>query len=375
MLPNMTMPSRPARHRRAVLAALAAIALPALVSGCSAEADGPPVAAEELWEIEGLGQLPIATGAHHWLSQDVRQQGVGWGSSYDVGPLVVHDARTGEQVDVPGSADASFCARSSTMASDGRFTVLERDPSDPDQPCTVLRTIKADGTTGWTRTFPELEPFSNDIWMAMDDEVIVLVGTGFAARCVTLDDPALVPEDECTEAADHHTLADLPDLTLPDGTPVPVVPAGLPGHELYEDFTQGDAERRVVGRTDDVLLVTGTLEGKTFYRAHDLRSGTTLWQRDGLVAQVESPHWGRAEAYFVAPSGIVHASYEAPSSESEEITLLLTTVEERTGKDGRTFATAEGAFFHHAYGDVLVALTHEERGLAATITGYRLPKP
>src|SRR5690606_6782270 len=126
---------------------------------------------------------------------------------------------------------------------------------------------------------------------------------------------------------------------------------------------------------DDVLLVTGTLDGKTFYRAHDLRSGETLWQRDGLVAHVESPHWARVESYFVAPSGMVHATYEANPDELSGSTLLLTTVDERTGEDGRTFATVDGAFFNHAYGDVVVALTNEDRGLSSTITGYRLPTP
>lgn len=349
------------------------------LTGCTGDGkdddspDPPPVALEKLWQEPGLDREPQTTGQHHWISQYVRRSGGGQGSTFVLGPLMINDARTGRQVPVADSKDGGACATSLALSPAGHVALQKEDP---DGGCTRLVIVNPDGTVRRTERLTP-DDFNDQRWLAVDDDVLVAVDRLRVPACFPLDGTATVPDERCTEIADRLTLDDLPDLTLPDGTPVPVAPTGLQPPDGHPDWDNLDPTRDAVGRSDGVLLVTEIDDSdERVFRAHDLRTGDTLWQTDGLGLEHERLSSGAVETYFVGESGIVHVTYRPADDRTTPSTrraLLLTAVDARTGKDGRTFAQVEDVVFHRAYGDVLVALARNAAEPTSDIVGYRLP--
>lgn len=382
---------------------LAVVLVGTVTAGCTAIAelkrdnplagDTPPPTLRPAWSVPGLDNNPEHVGENHWVTLPVRRNGVGWGTAYSPGALVMVDARTGETSTRPLPGDGWPCGRSENVSPSGLVVVMLAAQGNRNGSCsTVLALDASTGKTLWRRTGVDLTPVERPrkdrhVVIGADDDVVAIARVGGAAVCLDARDGKPVADDDqaCRGLADRLTHADLPALTDPDGEPVPFA-------------ADGNSDTRELGRTDEVLLVETTVpdsgpRGATeVIRAHDLETGETLWEDTDLTLD---PHgdpqaWNRRETYFVAPSGIARVSYDyvdAPTTDPDDETeesvdveelattpMVVTAVDPRTGELLHQVAQLEGAWFNHQFGDMTVALTEQQLLFRSTISGFELPR-
>ena len=332
---------------------------------------------EPSWTIPGLNANPQSTGPHHWLTHQYSVNGVGWGSSISVGPLLMVDARTGRTDTFGLHGDQAPCGMPAVISPGGVTFVLSAGRVEQPhaaggsyltEPCTRAQVL--DATTGellWRSNGLDLDGLGSERAIGATDEVVAVVDVLGRRRCWTARTGDAVARNarECRALADRLTHADLPELVDADGQLAPL--------RFSSDRTD---LAREVGRTDDVILVEDSDEiGNPFVRAHDLDTGETLWQDELERDPHEGGPWVRTEEWAVLEKGLLHVTYEHPRRAlgSTSTPMVLTAADARTGKDLRRIGTVRGGLFAHQFGNVTVALTQQELQLRSTISGFELP--
>lgn len=369
--------------RRAVRGALAALLCAATLAGCTedkkpaAQTDPPPELTPD-WSIRGLNAMPQQTGARHWMTYQSTMSGVGRGTTLHQGPVLLVDVRTGKARQRTPESVRWPCLTPTRISDSGVTPVLWATRTimpgygyTQSEPCTRITVLDATtGKTLWRQSALDLAGLSRRRALAADDRAVAIVDHRGRRACFGARDGRTLPDhdESCLTLRDQLTHADL-RLRDPDGNRV-----RLP---FASQFPAEDNQE--IGRTDEVVLVRvrdwDTKGGDLLVRAHDLRTGETLWQDELDPDPRAGGPWYRGENYFSAPSGVVRVSYEHPenSDDVSSTPMVLTAVDPRSGKDLRPVARVEGAWFNHQFGDVTVALTDEHLGLQSTISGFRLP--
>lgn len=376
--------------RSALVAHLGVLLCAGLLAGCTDDASPPAAQGTEApavdqkdepapsldpeWTIKGWLAMPDRTGTHHWATHKVSTSGISRGTTFTPGPILLVDARTGKTYEkaVPGD----WPCKLPRLISDGGATpvLLSSGTADPTACSAITVWDASSGKTMWSNDALDLTGLSRELVLGADDRVVVVVDVEGKSECFATSDgePVTADDPTCTALRDRLTGADLPELTDPDGSPVP-----------WPFNSDSDGEPEEIGRTDEVLLVRTSMLANTprgavtVVRAHDLETGETLWQDADLTPD---PHgdpaaWTREETYAVAPSGLMRVSYEHPEAreEASSTPMVLTAVDPRTGEDRQPVARVEGAWFNRQFGDTTVALTEQDLMFDATISGFRLP--
>ena len=370
------------------LAALLTAAVTLL--GCSAEgpprSDGslpavqesgtPGPTLEPAWSMPGQFSTPQASGRQHWAVHRVPVHGQGRSALGSSGPLLTVDARTGRVRRSTAENQRFACAMPALVADDGTLPVLWAT-YQPDaytgqrrtEPCTRLTVHDAAGKVLWARTLRDAPGSPDNRVLGAQDGRVALVGPLGERVCLARADGARIDAAEdhaCRMLADRLDRTDLPPLLLPDGTSVPY--AG----DLWD-------ERRIaeLGRTDEVIVLRTERTGRApVVRAHDLTTGSMLWER---ADPAQDPHpddtWNRQETWASTPTRVLHISYAHPEDPDDVAStpMRISEVDPRTGEDLRALGVAAGAWFNRQVGEVTVALTEQQRGLRSTISGFVLP--
>ncbi|WP_162598616.1 PQQ-binding-like beta-propeller repeat protein [Nocardioides gilvus] len=343
----------------------------------------PPPTLKAEWSIAGVNSNPEAVGAHHWMAYQAMTSGMGRNMSSSTGPTLLVDARTGRTHAPMVEPERFPCLTPSQISDDGIVPIFwstyTQDPggSTQTESCNRVTVLDADtGKTLWRDDALDLFGLAPERAVGADERTVAVVDARGRSRCFAARTGAPQPDDEaaCVDLSDRLTHADLPPLVDADGEPAPLA---KPWTYAYEPAIVE------IGRNDEVLLARaridreGEMEGNRWgIRAHDLKTGETLWKDDDLTLD---PHdgdaWGRDETYFVAPSGVVRVSYEHTEDieDSSRTPMVLTAVDPQTGKDLKPIARIEGAWFNHQFGDMMVALTNQQYGMKSRISGFELP--
>lgn len=385
--------------RSARPALLAVLLCTGLLAGCTNEGDRdepagrsaasptPPPTLEQQWSIAGLNSNPEAVGAHHWMTYQEFTSGVGRGMSSSPGPTLLVDTRNGKAHAPTVEPERFPCRLPAVISENGIVPIfwaaqtLTPGGSSQSEDCTRITVLNAGtGKTLWRDDSLDLSGLAPRRVAGANERTVAVVDSRGRSRCFASRTGARQASDEppCVALTERLTHAELPTLVDPEGKAAPLTPLWSYDHE----YDSGPTE---VGRTGEVLLVRapnhllengGIKEYRWLVRAHDLKTGETLWQDDDLTPD---PHqddaWARSETYFAAPSGVVRVSYEHPDDPDEmsATPMVLTAVDPLTGKDVKPIGQIEGGWFNHQFGDMTVALTEQQRGLRSTISGFELP--
>lgn len=341
---------------------------------------------EHLWQVPGFNANPDAVGQHHWMTYQSTTSGVGRGLTSHPGPVLLVDTRTGRARPRTPEPERWPCALPDPISDSGVVPILWAGVTmtpghSPDQsePCRTMTAMDASsGKVLWRDTL-DLAGLSHQKGVAADDRVVAVVDQRGRRACFDARDgsPVAGTDASCRALAERLTHADLPRLTAPDGSRV----------RLGFGSERSELRPFELGRTDEVLLLReDVLEwtddrqgyrntGRLRVRAHDLTTGETLWEDELDPDPHEDDAWSRHETYAVTPSGVMRISYEHPEDGDDlaRTPMVLEAVDARTGEAQQVVGRVDGAWFHHQFGDVLVALTHQQLGLRSRITGYRLP--
>lgn len=353
--------------------------------GVSAAAEEPAPTLEQLWQIPGWNSNPDAVGQHHWMTYQSTTSGVGRGTTSHQGPILLVDTRTGRARPRTPEPERWPCALPDPISDSGVVPILwagvTMTPgygSSYNEACSTMTAMDASsGKVLWRDTL-DLDGLSDQIGLAADDRVVAVVDQRGRRACFGARDgsPVAGTDASCRTLADRLTHADLPRLTASDGSRV----------RLGFGTERTELLPTEIGRTDEVLLLREDVlkwndgqsyqnTGRLRIRAHDLTTGETLWEDELDPDPYPDDAWSRHETYAVTPSGIMRISYQHPEDGGDmtRTPMVLEAVDARTGEAQQVVGRVDGAWFHHQFDDVLVALTHQQLELRSRITGYRLP--
>lgn len=396
-MPRSASPAARRNARRLGVALTSALALGLAVVGCTgsdpsttAKSTASPAAEaavlDAAWAVPGAHRIPKVNGQYHWATQEVTMTGFGRMQSSTPGPIVTVDARTGKVRETEIGEGRYICAWPDTIADDGTLAVmlsagLKPEPDEKD----CSRAAAIDASTGellWQRVLDGVPGQAGiPVIGASADRFVVGDGTK-ASACLDRDSGDHVADADsdpgCEALARRINRQDLPASPIdPDGTTV----------AWNDGLDQTEPPVAVLGRTDDVLLLSSLENSQRVVRAHDVATGRTLWQRtDPATDPAPMQSWPRNETWAVSGDRVLHISYDyAPlpaagedrTSEHDDALyatpMKISVVDPRTGEDTRTLGVVTGGLFSRQVGDVTVAFTHQERALNSTVSGFVLP--
>src|SRR5690606_37165441 len=138
--------------------------------------------------------------------------------------------------------------------------------------------------TLWRDTSPDLSGLGAPLALGANERTVAVVDEKGRSRCYRARTGSPQPSDNasCVALTERLTHADLPELLDQDGNPAPLT-------SLVSEYQPTVIE---IGRTDEVLLVraanplvenSASPTDRWMVRAHDLKTGETLWQDDDLT--------------------------------------------------------------------------------------------